>query len=157
MTALPRLTLLRLDDDAAAAEPPPAPDTPVGHGGFRNRNLFCQPSDATIWPLQADCTTLLAVRDVLAGDVELNWRDEVPIDYWRGITVGPASRTSNTRRVIALDLSHAGLNGRIPPELAALEALAVLRLGHNRLAGSIPPELGALSGLRTLDLENNAR
>ena len=151
VAALPRLALLHLDDDDATAEPP-APGT----GEFPNRNLFCQPSDATIWPLQADCTTLLAVRDALAGDVELNWSDEIRIDYWRGITVGPASRTSNTRRVIALDLSHAGLNGRIPPELAALEALAVLRLGHNRLAGSIPPELGALSGLRTLDLENNA-
>ena len=156
---LPKLTLLRLDD-AAAAEPPPAPDTRVGHGGFRNRNLFCRPSHATIWPLQGDCTTLLTVRDVLAGDVELNWSDEVPIDYWRGVTVGPSSftsdSTSDSQRIIALDLSHAGLNGRIPPELAALDALAVLGLGHNRLEGSIPPELGTLTELRTLSLENNA-
>ena len=153
---LPKLTLLRLDDDAAAAEPPPAPDTRVGHGKFPNRNLFCRPSHATIWPLQGDCTTLLTVRDVLAGDVELNWSDEVPIDYWRGVTVGPSSFTSDSQRIIALDLSHAGLNGRIPPELAALDALAVLWLGHNRLAGAIPPELGALTELRTLSLENNA-
>ena len=159
VAALPRLTLLRLDD-AAAAEPPPAPDTRVGHGRFRNRNLFCRPSHATIWPLQGDCTTLLAVRDVLAGDVALNWSDEVPIDYWRGVTVGPSSftndSTSDSQRIIVLDLSHAGLNGRIPPELAALDALAVLWLGHNRLAGAIPPELGALTELRTLSLENNA-
>ena len=156
---LPRLTLLRLDY-AAAAEPPAAPDARVGHGGFRDRNLFCRPSHATIWPLQGDCTTLLTVRDVLAGDVELNWSDEVPIDYWRGVTVGLSSftsdSTSDSQRIIALDLSHAGLNGRIPPELAALDALAVLWLGHNRLAGSIPPELGALTELRTLSLENNA-
>ena len=160
VAALPKLALLRLDDDAAAAEPPPAPDTRVGHGKFPNRNLFCRPSHATIWPLQGDCTTLLTVRDVLAGDVELNWSDEVPIDYWRGVTVGPSSftsdSTSDSQRIIALDLSHAGLNGRIPPELAALDALAVLWLGHNRLAGAIPPELGALTELRTLSLENNA-
>ena len=156
VAALPRLALLRLDDDAAAAVPPP--DT--GAGGFRSRNLFCQPSHATISPLQGDCTTLLTVRDVLAGDVELNWSGEVPIDYWRGVTVGPSSftsdSTSDSQRIIALDLSHAGLNGRIPPELATLDALAVLRLGHNRLAGSIPPELGTLTELRTLSLENNA-
>ena len=155
VAALPRLALLRLDDDAAAVPPP---DT--GAGGFRNRNLFCRPSHATISPLQGDCTTLLTVRDVLAGDVELNWSGEVPIDYWRGVTVGPSSftsdSTSDSQRIIALDLSHAGLNGRIPPALAALDALAVLRLGHNRLAGAIPPELGALTELRTLGLENNA-
>ena len=155
VAALPRLALLRLDDDAAAVPPP---DT--GAGRFRNRNLFCRPSHATISPLQGDCTTLLTVRDVLAGDVELNWSDEVPIDYWRGVTVGPSSftsdSTSDSQRIIALDLSHAGLNGRIPPALAALDALAVLRLGHNRLEGSIPPELGALTELRTLSLENNA-
>ena len=155
---LPKLALLRLDDDAAAAEPPP--DTGVGTGRFRNRNLLCQPSHATIWPLQGDCTTLLAVRDVLTGDVELNWSEEAPIDYWRGVTVGPSFSTDDSTgaswRIIALDLSHAGLNGRIPPELADLDALAVLRLGHNRLAGSIPPELGALTELRTLSLENNA-
>ena len=157
VAALPRLALLRLDDDAAAVPPP---DTRAGTGGFRNRNLFCQPSHATIWPLQGDCATLLAVRDVLAGDVELNWSEEAPIDYWRGVTVGPSSftsdSTSDSQRIITLDLSHAGLNGRIPPALAALDALAVLRLGHNRLAGSIPPELGALTELRTLSLENNA-
>ena len=157
VAALPRLTLLRLDDDAAAVPPP---DTRAGTGGFHNRNLFCQPSHATISPLQGDCATLLAVRDVLAGDVKLNWSDEIPIDYWRGVTVGPSSftsdSTSDSQRIIALDLSHAGLNGRIPPELGALDALAVLRLGHNRLAGSIPLELGALTELRTLSLENNA-
>ena len=114
VAALPRLALLHLDDDDAAAEPTPD----AGTGGFRNRSLFCQPSHATIWPLQGDCTTLLTVRDVLAGDVELNWSDEVPIDYWRGVTVGPSftsDSTSDSQRIIALDLSHAGLNGRIPP------------------------------------------
>ena len=77
----------------------------------------------------------------------------------RGVTVGIppiASEAAEGPRVIALDLSHMGLNGRIPAELSALDALAVLRLGDNRLAGSIPPALGALTGLLTLVLENNA-
>ncbi len=96
---------------------------------------------------------------MLAGDVQLNWSDAVPIGYWRGVTVGMpniAGEAAEGPRVIALDLSHVGLNGRIPAELSALDALAVLRLGNNRLAGPIPPELGALTGLRTLVLENNA-
>ena len=59
-------------------------------------------------------------------------------------------------RIVALDLSHMGLNGHIPADLSALDELAVLHLGDNRLGGPIPPELGALAGLRVLTLENNA-
>ena len=156
VAALPELVVLRLDDDDAAGEPP-AQDRARARGF--DRNLLCQSLPGALSRLHDDCTTLLDARDVLAGDVELNWSDAVPVDYWRGVTVGLpaiAGEAAEGLRVIALDLSHTGLNGRIPAELSALDALAVLRLGHNRLAGSIPPELGALSGLRTLNLENNA-
>ena len=89
----------------------------------------------------------------------LNWSAAVPVGYWRGVTVGippNVGKAAEGPRVIALDLSHMGLNGRIPAELSALDALAVLRLGDNRLTGSIPPELSVLTGLLTLTLENNA-
>ena len=155
VVALPELTVLRLRDDEVAAEPALDP----ARSGFSGRNLFCRPSFAAMSRLHGDCAALLAARDVLAGDVELNWREEVPISHWRGVTVGfsaLAGGTADGLRVVALDLSHTGLNGRIPAELSALDGLAVLRLGHNRLAGSIPSELGALSGLRHLTLENNA-
>ena len=155
VAALPKLVVLRLDDDDAAGELP-AQDR--SRGGFSDRNLLCQPSLAITSRLHGDCATLLDARDVLAGDVELNWSDAVPIGHWRGVTVGPASDVGAVEgpRVVALDLSHMGLNGRIPAQLSALDGLVVLRLGDNRLAGTIPPELGALSGLRTLVLENNA-
>ena len=156
VAALPELVVLRLDDDDVAGELP-APDR--GRSRVLDRNWLCQSLPAALSRLDYDCATLLDARDVLAGDVELNWSDAVPIAYWRGVTVGlPASAgdAAERLRVIALDLSHTGLNGRIPAELSALDALAVLRLDHNRLVGSIPPELGALSGLRTLNLENNA-
>ena len=156
VAALPELVALRLDDDDAAGE---APTQDRGRSGVLDRNLLCQPLLEAASRLHDDCATLLDARDVLAGGVELNWSDALPIGYWRGVTVGlPASagEAMEEPRVIALDLSHTGLNGRIPAELSALDALAVLRLGDNRLAGSIPPELGALSGLRTLNLENNA-
>ena len=156
VAALPELVALRLDDDDAAGE---APKQDRGRSGVLDRNLLCQPLLEAASRLHDDCATLLDARDVLAGDAELNWSDALPIGYWRGVTVGlPASAgdAAEGLRVIALDLSHTGLNGRIPAELSALDGLAVLRLGDNRLAGSIPPELGALSGLRTLNLENNA-
>ena len=156
VAALPELVGLRLDDDDAAGELP-APEH--GRLGVSARNLLCQPLGGALSRLHDDCATLLDVRDMLAGDVELNWRDAVPIGYWRGVTVGlPASagEAAESPRIVALDLSHMGLNGRIPGELSALDGLAVLRLGHNRLAGPIPPALGALTGLRTLSLENNA-
>ncbi len=154
LAALPELAALRLDD-ADAAGAPPAQDR--GRGRVFDRNLFCQSLLAVLPRLHDDCAALLNARDALAGDAELNWSDSIPIGYWRGVTVGaPAGEAAAGPRVIALDLSHMGLNGRIPAELSALDALAVLRLGGNRLAGSIPPALGALTGLRTLVLENNA-
>ena len=155
VAALPELAVLRLDDDDAAGE---APTQDRGRSGVLDRNLLCQTLLEAASRLHDDCATLLDARDVLAGDIELNWSDALPIGYWRGVTVGLpaiAGEAAEGLRVIALDLSHMGLNGRIPAELSALDALAVLRLGHNRLGGSIPPELGALSGLRTLNLENN--
>ena len=154
VAALPELVALRVDDDDAAGELPAPDSDPVS-----DRNLFCQPLLEARSRLDDDCATLLEIRDVLAGDVELNWSEAVPMEYWRGVTIGLSAGAGDTAegpRVVALDLSHLGLNGRIPAELSTLDGLAVLRLGDNRLAGSIPPELGALSGLRTLNLENNA-
>ena len=148
------LPALRLDDDDAAGELPAQ-----GRGRVLGRNLFCQSLLEALPRLFDDCTTLLAARDVLAGDVQLNWSDAVPIGYWRGVTVGippNVGKAAEGPRVIALDLSHMGLNGRIPAELSALDALAGLRLGDNQLTGPIPPELGVLTGLLTLTLENNA-
>ena len=154
VAALPELVALRVDDDDAAGELPAPDSDPVS-----DRNLLCQPLLEARSRLDDDCATLLEIREVLAGDVELNWSEAVPVEYWRGVTTGLSAGAGDTAqgpRVVALDLSHLGLNGRIPAELSTLEGLAVLRLGDNRLAGSIPPELGALPGLRTLNLENNA-
>ena len=154
VAALPGLAALRIDGDGAAGGPPPS----RGRGGVPGRNRLCR-SLVALPRLHRDCATLLDVRDELAGDAGLNWSGAVPIGHWRGVTVGvppDAGEAVAGPRVVALDLSHAGLNGRIPVALSALDGLAVLRLGGNRLAGPIPPELGALTGLRTLVLENNA-
>ena len=123
------------------------------------RNPLCRPTADVLVGLNTDCATLLAVRQTLAGDVPLNWSETLPIRYWRGVAVGnPAieGEAMDEPRVIALDLTHMELNGRIPAELSTLDGLAVLRLGDNQLAGSIPGAAGALTELHTLVLENNA-
>ena len=117
----------------------------VAHEG----SLFCDPSPAG--NPGADCAVLLAAKDILAGDMALNWRRTVPVDRWQGVTVdGPEGR------VTALRLWGLGLNGRIPSDLGRLDRLVVLSLERNRLTGRIPPELGNLASLEHLILSYNA-
>ena len=97
--------------------------------------------------LVADCVTLLAIRDTL-GATSLNWRADLPIDQWQGVTV------SNSR-VIELNLNRSGLMGEIPAELGNLSHLRELDLAHNQLTGEIPTELGNLSHLQFLHLVHN--
>ena len=110
--------------------------------------VFCDPSP-TGNP-GVDCAVLLATRDILAGDMALNWSRTVPVDHWQGVTVdGPEGR------VTRLDLAGLGLNGRIPSELGRLERLVSLQLRRNRLTGRIPPELSDLASLEHLSLSYN--
>ena len=52
-----------------------------------------------------------------------------------------------------LDLSNLSLS-HVPPEIAKLSYLTVLRLQNNQLA-NLPPEIGQLSSLKELDLQRN--
>ncbi len=84
--------------------------------------------------LAADCATLLAARDALAGDGgSLNWSAGVPVTQWDGVTV-----SGTPRRVTELALRSRGLTGSVPPELADLSALARLALDRNALTGCVP-------------------
>ena len=114
------------------------------------RRLFCLPSSGITSDLHADCALLLTSRDVLAGDAPLNWSEDIPIEFWQGVTVG-----GTPKRVTALELPRAGLNGRLFAELGELGGLVALNLSHNRLAGPIPPGLGGLEHLVSLRLEGN--
>ena len=53
------------------------------------------------------------------------------------------------------DLCLHQLTGRIPEEIAALDALMNLNLSCNQLSGKIPNKLGALQALESLDLSRN--
>ena len=100
--------------------------------------------------LAQDCNALLAMRDTLAGDAQLNWSADLSIQQWDGVSVFNAPA-----RVVSLKLPGRELSGSIPAELGSLDSLEVLDLSGNELIGSIPPELGSLGGLRYLYLDDN--
>ena len=108
---------------------------------------FCPTVSPSNPGLKHDCTTLLAVRDTLAGDAEINWDASVPITLWQGVVV--------KQRVVALDLSNLNLTGRIPSELGRLDQLAALRLNHIWLTGTVSDMLGNLAHHTELRTEGN--
>ena len=100
--------------------------------------------------LVADCNVLLGARATLADEAILNWDAGIPITAWDGVAIA-----GNPSRVRTLDLPRRGLTGRIPPELAGLDALWRLDLSFNELTGPIPAALGDLGSLRYLWLHQN--
>ena len=87
--------------------------------------------------LVSDCEALLQIRDILAGSGTLDWSADTPIDRWQGINV-----SGSPLRVTGILMSHSGLTGEIPGEVAMLSALEQLVLEDNQLTGEIPRELG---------------
>ncbi len=112
--------------------------------------LFCESSLGGHSGMEADCAVLLAVKDVLAGDITLNWSRLRPVREWEGVTLNKSGEL-----VAELTLRERALNGRIPPELGRLHGLVALDLAKNRLVGPIPPELGNLRRLTYLGLPFN--
>ena len=115
------------------------------------------PNPASNPGLVSDCEALLAIRDVLAGDMDTtdwhpmgNWNTSTAIKSWRGVRV-----SGTPRRVTRLDFGADGLEGTLPAQLGALTKLERLSLGWNQLTGPIPAELGNLSSLTRLVLRDN--
>ena len=100
--------------------------------------------------LVSDCATLLAARDVLAGEKSLNWSAGISMYEWEGVGL-----SGSPLRVTALNLENRGLTGQIPADLAGLSNLREIGLSRNELSGRIPPELGDLTDLHTLRLGRN--
>ena len=76
-----------------------------------------------------------------------NWKTEMPLDSWHGVTVEEESG-----RVTELELVDNGLVGAIPSALGDLGRLRTLNLARNDLSGPIPSALGDLSRLEELEL-----
>ena len=100
--------------------------------------------------LVSDCEVLLALRDRLAGSIELNWTTDRPIDEWDGVWV-----YGSPPRVTKLHFPQPGLSGVLPAELGELSELSSIWLAGNYLHGPIPSELGNLTNLTRLELQLN--
>ncbi len=147
LTALDKLRRISLNGNDFAAPPPLALHS-IQHD-FHD-SLFCLPPLWKFPHLLQDCTALLEARDTLAGGGRLNWRHSLPIDQWWGVELG-----ERPVRIVGLHLSKAGLVGRIPAQIAALESLVHLHLQDNHLKGAIPAELALLPRLKVLRLAGN--
>ena len=78
-----------------------------------------------------------------------NWLSEEPIGTWYGVT------TNENGGVTEINLNRNLLNGHIPPALASLSNLEILRMSGNSLAGPIPVALANLTALTNLELNDN--
>ncbi|KAM3695082.1 hypothetical protein ACJW31_07G104000 [Castanea mollissima] len=101
-------------------------------------------------------------RDVVAMEKLARSFNDPPLDWsgdpclpkensWTGVT---CSISGKFARVIAVNLTNAGLSGSLSSSINKLTALTHLWLGGNNLSGKIP-EMSSLKALQTLNLENN--
>ncbi|KAI3425432.1 Protein kinase domain-containing protein [Psidium guajava] len=117
----------------------------------------------TILFLGSTCSNVLAkpeedkraLLDFL-GNVSLsrpiNWnKDSSVCQSWTGVKCN-----SDQSRVIALQLTRAGISGLIPPStLGRLSALQILSLRLNSISGSLPSDFSKLKSLTGLYLQSN--
>ena len=125
---------------------------PVWGTPQRNTGLQCTLATgvSTGSPLETDCNTLLAMRDVLVGSgTPLNWSPSVDI----GQRDGQIDVVGN--RIIALEPPSESLAGRIPTTIGDLTGLRVLDLSDNSLTGSLPTQLEKLTSLTQLQLHGD--
>ncbi|KAL7139427.1 hypothetical protein ABFS83_09G049800 [Erythranthe nasuta] len=130
--------------------------------------------------LITDQSSLLVLKSRITLDpyriITSNWTDSSSVCSWIGITCGRLHHN----RVTAVNISHMGLSGTIPPQLGNLSFLVSLDFSFNlfggvlsqqlsllhrlkfisfrvnSLSGEIPPWLGLLTRLQHLSLPNNS-
>ncbi|XP_044971364.1 probable LRR receptor-like serine/threonine-protein kinase At3g47570 [Hordeum vulgare subsp. vulgare] len=103
---------------------------------------------------ETDLDALLVFKAGLnrQSDALASWNTTTDLCKWRGIMCS----LKHKRRVLALNLSSAGLFGYIAPSLGNLTYLRSLDLSYNLLHGEIPPTIGQLIQMSYLDLSNNS-
>ncbi|KAG8371336.1 hypothetical protein BUALT_Bualt13G0077100 [Buddleja alternifolia] len=116
---------------------------------------FQMPFLSTSLTTQAtDQSALLALRSHLTLDpyrvITRNWTNSSSVCSWIGVTCN-----SRHHRVAALNISHMGLVGTIPPQLGNLSFLVSLDLRYNLFSSSLPEELSLLHRLKFIDLRVN--
>lgn len=104
--------------------------------------------------LVEDCEALLAVRDQLDLQIwpaEGSWTVDNPITEWFGVTV-EEYRVRKLELHSAYEFHEVTMQGHLPSELGELTALTDLALTHDGIEGEIPPEVANLTNLLSLVL-----
>ncbi|PON56484.1 LRR domain containing protein [Parasponia andersonii] len=103
-----------------------------------------------------DQSSLLSLKSSITHDPEnslANWSNSTFVCNWTGVTC--AHVRHNYLRVEALNLSHMGLIGNIPPHLGNLSFLVNLSARNNSFHGILPNELSRLSQLMYINFGSN--
>ncbi|CAN6705398.1 unnamed protein product [Malus baccata var. baccata] len=107
--------------------------------------------------ISTDQSALLSLKAHITSDPQniltANWSSasNSNICNWVGVSCG-----AGHHRVTALNLSHMGLVGVIPPHLGNLSFLVELGLKNNSFHGPLPQELSRLRRLKAINFENNS-
>ena len=139
------LTVLRLGGTGLCAPPDPAYQAWLATVG----QIRVDGCPDAISPDRAALTTLYGETGGAYWKEAANWLSEAPLRDWHGV------ETDDEGRVTSIDLAYNNLKGRLPPELALMDRLEVLRLYGNGLTGPIPTELARLDRLAALELSLN--
>ena len=128
----------------ATAQGPPGPVVSC-ESGIAVTNPDANPD------LEADCESLLGLRDRLRGTGALNWTAGKPMSEWMGVTV-----SGTPQRVTALNLADLGLDGELSGLLGNLTGLTTLNLSGNVLTGMLPSKLALLTSLTDVSLSGTS-
>ena len=93
----------------------------------------------------SDRASLQALYEAAAGSGwtdSTGWKSDGALGEWYGVSV------DSLGRVTTLDLSHNGLEGRLPDDLGRLSRMTQLRIDGNALSGRLPMSLSSLLLLR---------
>ena len=134
--SLANLTWLKLDGNDGLCVPGSANFVRWSKGIENFWAEFCNDSDRAI---------LEVLYEVAGGSGWTNsagWRGDGALGEWYGVSV------DSLGRVTGLDLSHNGLEGRLPIHLGRLSQMTELRIGNNALSGRLPLSLSSLPALR---------
>ncbi|CAO2814733.1 unnamed protein product [Amaranthus hypochondriacus] len=115
---------------------------------FKDMNLSVQPT------LQDDVNAIMDVKEKYQDQIK-GWGGDpcLPIIPWHGLNCSISS--TDSQRIVSLDLSHMNLTGPILTSLFQLTSLNSLNLSYNYLTGEIPEDLGEMQNLQHIDLSGN--
>ncbi len=144
-TAIPTPVSQPVPPAASAAAPSVTPTT---QAGLSQAPLLALPT-----PIPLSQTDALVALYHATGGANwarnANWLSEEPIGTWYGVT------TDENGGVTEINLNRNLLSGHLPPALASLSNLEILRMSGNSLAGPIPVALANLTALTNLELNDN--